>query len=173
MTDFLGRCNIAGFDAQSYINNHKQNASALPNIAIAASGGGYRALLNGAGAVKAFDSREENSTTPGHLGGLLQSSTYLAGLSGGGWLVGSIVVNNFSTITALQNTASGSLWELGNSIFKGPDKGSIQLLDSAQYFDNVADTVNDKTDAGFNTSVTDYWVCIAKSYNLSTESRPR
>ncbi|KAG8533168.1 Lysophospholipase 1 [Bacidia gigantensis] len=157
MADFLHRMNIPGFDASSYINNNKQNATALPNIAIAASGGGYRALLNGAGALKAFDSREVDGLTDGHLGGLLQSATYLAGLSGGGWLVGSVFVNNFSTISSLQNENTGSVWEFGNSIFKGPDKGSIQLLDSAQYYDNVADTVDDKKNAGFNTSVTDYW----------------
>lgn len=92
MKDLLGRLNITGFDASSYISDHAKNISALPNIAIALSGGGYRALLNGAGALKAFDNREENGTAPGHLGGLLQSSTYVAGLSGGSWLTGSIFV---------------------------------------------------------------------------------
>ena len=91
MQDLLGRLNIAGFDAKQYFSDHSDNTSALPNVAIAMSGGGYRACLSGAGAIQAFDSREGNLTT-GHLGGLLQSATYLAGLSGGGWLVGSIYV---------------------------------------------------------------------------------
>ena len=82
MRDLLGRLNISGFDAASYITKFADNSSALPNIAIAASGGGYRACLNGGGAIQAFDSREINSTAAGHLGGLLQSATYLAGLSG-------------------------------------------------------------------------------------------
>lgn len=47
MRDLLGRINISGFDADAYISDHAQNFSALPNIAIAVSGGGYRALLNG------------------------------------------------------------------------------------------------------------------------------
>lgn len=47
MRDLLGRINITGFDAAAYISDHAQNISALPNIAIAVSGGGYRALLNG------------------------------------------------------------------------------------------------------------------------------
>ncbi len=93
MQDLLGRLNITGFDASSYISNHTKNISALPNIGIAFSGGGYRALLNGAGALQAFDNREANGTAPGHLGGLLQASTYVAGLSGGSWLVGSIFVS--------------------------------------------------------------------------------
>lgn len=158
MTDLLGRLDISGFDAPAYIRSHAQNASALPNIAIAASGGGYRAMLNGAGAIKAFDSREENTTGAGQLGGLLQSATYLAGLSGGGWLVGSIMVNNYSTISRLQlGSNASSLWQLGNSVLKGPDKGSIQILDTASYFKEIADEVSDKKDAGFQTSVTDYW----------------
>ena len=47
MREFLGRMNISGFDAAKYISDNAKNSSALPNIAIAASGGGYRALLNG------------------------------------------------------------------------------------------------------------------------------
>ena len=96
MRDLLGRLNISGFDAEAYITNNAKNTTAIPNIAIAFSGGGYRAMLNGAGALKAFDSREANGTNPGHLGGLLQASTYVAGLSGGSWLVGSIFVSSVS-----------------------------------------------------------------------------
>lgn len=102
MKDFLSRASIPSFDAASYINEHASNVSELPNIAIAVSGGGYRALTNGAGALKPFDNRVENATVPGHLGGLLQSATYLSGLSGGGWLLGSIYLNNFTTVSALQ-----------------------------------------------------------------------
>ena len=130
MKDLLGRLDISGFDAESYINKNAKNVSALPNIAIALSGGGYRACLNGGGALQAFDSREINSTSAGHLGGLLQSSTYVAGLSGGAWLVGSIFVNNFTTITGLLDNNASSVWEFGNSILKGPDQGGIQYVNS-------------------------------------------
>ena len=71
MRDLLGRLNITGFDAASYFSKHAENISNLPNVAIAANGGGYRACLNGEGAIQAFDSREVNPTLPGHLGGLL------------------------------------------------------------------------------------------------------
>lgn len=165
MRDFLTRMNISGFDAASYINTHENNASALPNIGIAFSGGGWRALMNGAGALEAFDSRTPNSTAAGHLGGLLQSATYVAGLSGGGWLVGSIYVNNFTTVTAARDETSGSLWEFGNSVLKGPDTGGIQIFDSAQYYANIASDVHGKEDAGFNVSLTDVWG-RALSYQL-------
>lgn len=157
LRDLLQRLAIPGFDGSKYIGDHARNQSALPNIGIAVSGGGYRALLNGAGAIAAFDSREENSTSAGHLGGLLQSATYLSGLSGGGWLVGSLFTNNFTTVSALLKDPSDTVWEFQNSIFKGPDKGSIQLVDSVDYFRTIQNQVSDKRDAGFNTSVTDYW----------------
>ena len=169
MIDFLSRANIPGFDARSYITNLKQNATALPNVAIGASGGGYRAMLNGGGAILAFDSREPESNAAGGLGGLLQSSTYLAGLSGGGWLVGAIMVNNFTSISALRNDRASNVWELQNSIFKGPDKGKIQALSSGQYYDDISNQVDRKKDAGYQTSITDYWG-RALSYQLVNTS---
>ncbi|KAE8344174.1 hypothetical protein BDV24DRAFT_127530 [Aspergillus arachidicola] len=165
MKDFFNHVTIKDFDAVQYLDNHSSNTSNLPNIGIAVSGGGYRALMNGAGAIKAFDSRTENSTATGQLGGLLQSATYLAGLSGGGWLVGSIYINNFTTISALQTHEAGAVWQFQNSIFEGPDGDSIQILDTATYYKHIYDAVQDKKDAGYETSITDYWG-RALSYQL-------
>jgi lysophospholipase len=97
LRDFLGRAGIDGFDAGAYVDAHANDVNKLPNVGIAISGGGYRAMLNGGGAMAAFDSRTDGSTQKGHLGGLLQSATYVSALSGGGWLVGSMWVNNFSS----------------------------------------------------------------------------
>ncbi|CAL5873637.1 uncharacterized protein PFLUO_LOCUS7919 [Penicillium psychrofluorescens] len=157
MKDFFGHVQVGSFDVGSYLDKISGNSSNLPNIGIAVSGGGYRAMLNGAGAIKAFDSRTENATTSGHLGGLLQSATYVSGLSGGSWLVGSIFINNFTTISDLQTGQAGAVWQLGNSVFEGPDSGSIQLLDTAGYFKDLADAVEAKKHAGFDTSITDVW----------------
>jgi lysophospholipase len=170
MRELLNRLNISGLDTNAYIDNHRNNASALPNIGIALSGGGYRAMLNGAGYVEAFDNRTSNSTNTGQLGGLLQASTYLAGLSGGSWLVGSLYTNNFTSIDQILATdtasdSSGGVWQLGNSIFEGPDTGGIQLLDSIGYYSALVDAVQGKNDAGFNTTITDYWG-RALSYQL-------
>ncbi|KAI9794252.1 MAG: Lysophospholipase 1 [Peltula sp. TS41687] len=158
MRQFLARMNITDFDAASYIDRHRNNASALPNVAIAASGGGYRALFNGGGAISAFDSRTPGSTDSGHLGGLLQLSTYLAGLSGGGWLVGTIFINNFTTIRQLQEGSSGgSYWDFSRSIFEGPDTRGLSVINTIDYFSDIQRAVQSKSDAGFNTSITDYW----------------
>lgn len=148
MQGFLTRLNISDFNATEYFANHQ--ASSLPNIGIAFSGGGYRALLNGAGAFAAFDKRTNNSTTPSHLGGLLQSATYISGLSGGSWLVGSIYTNNFTTVTALLNANVSGVWEFDQSVLSGP-------TGDAGYFRELINTVNDKEKAGFPVSITDYW----------------
>lgn len=114
---FLKRVAIPGFNSDRYLSDVEKNPRALPNIGLAVSGGGYRAMLNGAGAIAAWDSRSPGSNDTGNLGGLLQSATYLSGLSGGGWLVGSIFTNNFTTVQAALN--SGSIWQTQNSILEG------------------------------------------------------
>ncbi|KAF7892884.1 uncharacterized protein EAF02_000422 [Botrytis sinoallii] len=157
MITFLERMNISGFDATAYINKVSGNASTLPNIGIAISGGGYRAMLNGAGFVAAADDRTANSTNTGQIGGLLQATTYLAGLSGGGWLVGSIYTNNFSSVETLRD--SSDVWNFQNSIFEGPNDDGIQILSTADYYSTIKNEVSGKADAplNFNTSITDYW----------------
>lgn len=163
MRDLLSRMNISDFDAGRYIDDNSNNASALPNIALAFSGGGWRALINGGGVVKAFDNRTTGSMENGQLGGLLQAATYIAGLSGGNWLVGSLIVNNYTTVDALRD--SPNVWEFGNSILKGPPQGGIQLLNEAEYYNEIVKDVQGKRDAGYDASITDYWG-RALSYQL-------
>ncbi|KJK86458.1 Lysophospholipase [Metarhizium anisopliae BRIP 53284] len=77
--ELLKRIAIPDFDSDAYLKNAASDPTALPNIGLAVSGGGYRAMLNGAGAVAAWDSRSTGSQTKGNLGGLLQSATYISG----------------------------------------------------------------------------------------------
>lgn len=118
----LSRANISDIDTDTYIDNIIKNGSAVPRIGIAISGGGYRALMNGAGAIMAFDNRTANSLGEGQLGGILQAATYLSGLSGGSWLVGSLYVQNFTTVESIIFSASGflsNLWQFSDSIIEG------------------------------------------------------
>lgn len=168
LSSWLTRMNISDFDAAAYINTHKNNATALPNIGIAFSGGGYRALMNGAGFLAAADDRTNNATNTGQIGGLLQATTYLAGLSGGSWLVGSVYSNNFSSVETLRDGHNdSSVWKFGNSIFEGPATGKFKVLSSLSYFETISSQVSEKADSplGFNTSITDYWG-RALSYQL-------
>ncbi|KAJ5933590.1 lysophospholipase 2 [Penicillium verhagenii] len=155
MIQFLARIDLGSLNGSSYIEKNAANTSALPVIGIAASGGGYRALMNGGGALQAFDSRTVNSSLPGHLGGLLQSATYLTGLSGGSWLVGSIYLNNFTDITSLRD--SGNVWMFQDSIFVGPTQSKDFDVRTFEYFSQIQDAVAGKYSASYNTSITDYW----------------
>lgn len=150
MKNFFGNVKIANFDAVNYLTN--VTTEQPPNVAIAVSGGGYRAMLIGAGVVKAFDSRTPGSSGTGQLGGVVQSSTYLAGLSGGSWLVASIYANNFTTISALQDDTTNEAWQLDQSIEEGPI-----AMNTTTYFATIVEQVNSKYKAGFNTTVTDAW----------------
>lgn len=160
MRELLVRFNIPDFDAGQWVDKHRSNTSALPNIAIAFSGGGYRALLNGAGALAAFDQRTPGATEAGHLGGLLQASTYAAGLSGGGWMLGSIFANNFSAVQSIVD--ANHIWQFQNSLLRGPPTGSghSTVLSTADYFTDIVRDVKGKIEspAGeFNASLTDYY----------------
>ncbi|KAF7712110.1 Lysophospholipase [Penicillium ucsense] len=155
MMEFMGRLGLGSLNTSSYIEENAANASALPNIGIAASGGGYRALMNGGGALQAFDSRTINSSLSGHLGGILQSATYLTGLSGGSWLVGTIYLNNFTDVTSLRD--SGTVWLFQDSIFVGPTQSKDFAVRTSDYFTQINDAVTGKSGAGYNSSITDYW----------------
>ena len=117
MLKLLNRISIPDFDINAYFKDLDTSLDALPNIGIAISGGSYRALLNGAGALAAWDSRSDESETAGNLGGLLQSATYMSGLSGGSWLVGSLYTNNFMSVQ--DSLRDPNIWQFGNSILKG------------------------------------------------------
>lgn len=121
-------------------------------IGLSFSGGGYRAMLAGAGQFAALDARTPNATEQGHVGGLVQAATYLVGLSGGNWMVGSVVINNFTTIPELQH--SSDVWDLEHSMI---NPGGINIFKTGSYWDDIRDDVNDKQAAGYNTSFTDIW----------------
>ena len=146
MKDFFGHVHIGDFDAVSYLENH--SGDELPSIAIGISGGGLVAALNGGGAIKAFDERTEGATAEGQLGGLLQASTYLSALSGGSWALGSMYINNFTTVSDLQD----NLWDFTSGLEFGP--GTISPLDM---WGNMTAEVKEKREAGFSTGDADFW----------------
>ncbi|KAF2670591.1 hypothetical protein BT63DRAFT_242241 [Microthyrium microscopicum] len=161
MKDFINRANIDGFDANKYIDKVKGNVDNLPNIGIAFSGGGYRAMLTGAGVLTAFDDRTPGAKEAGQMGGLLQASTYVSGLSGGGWLVGSIFGNNFSTVGDILHATSqghGHLWDFNRSILEGPQNHArMNIMGMADYWKDIYTSITAKRDSHFDISITDVW----------------
>ncbi|CAK9837406.1 lysophospholipase Plb3 [Schizosaccharomyces pombe] len=129
-------------DVNSVIND-----SDGPRLGLAFSGGGLRAMVHGGGVLNAFDSRNGNGSS---LAGILQSAMYIAGLSGGSWLVGSVAVNNFANITYLRD----NVWNLEHSVFAPHGDNVVENL---AYYDDLDDEIDQKKDAGFDTSLTDLW----------------
>lgn len=118
----LERANIEGFDVRAYLTGILESGGMPPRVGIAVSGGGYRALMNGAGALAAFDNRTTGALGSGQLGGILQASTYLSGLSGGSWLVGSLYTLNFTTVESIIDATNGflsQLWQFNETIIEG------------------------------------------------------
>ncbi|KAK6198591.1 phospholipase B [Scheffersomyces amazonensis] len=149
LISFLKQVNMTDFDPEEYITNTASNETI--RIGIAFSGGGYRAMLSGAGQLSALDNRTTNATEAG-LGGLLQASTYLVGLSGGNWLVGTIAMNNFTDVQTILD--EGILWDLTHSI---ANFGGINIFKTYDYYSSIDDDINDKENAGFKISFTDVW----------------
>lgn len=96
---YFKRNTIPDFDMARFIMN-----SSPVNIAIAISGGGYRSMLTGLGVLGAFDKTSPGALLPGNLGGILQSTSYIAGISGGSWLVMSNVISDSNNIYQLKQT---------------------------------------------------------------------
>lgn len=140
--------NLTDFDAESFFSSATRNIS----VALAFSGGGYRAMLCGAGELMALDNRTLALNKNG-LGGLLQSSTYILGLSGGSWLLGTLVLNNWMSVEAVMSEDL-NIWDLDNTIF---NPNGINILATAEYYNLIGEAVDAKQDAGYGTSITDVW----------------
>ncbi|ODQ83108.1 hypothetical protein BABINDRAFT_159566 [Babjeviella inositovora NRRL Y-12698] len=145
---FLVNANMTDFDANNFVHNTLNRSI---NIAVAFSGGGYRAMLNGAGQLSALDNRTTGAAENG-LGGLIDATTYLTGLSGGNWMVGTLAMNNWTSVQDILD--NGTIWDLEHSMFA---PGGINIFKTASYWKEISDDLSDKRDAGFNVSLTDAW----------------
>ncbi|KAK3718198.1 hypothetical protein LTR37_005313 [Vermiconidia calcicola] len=124
------------------------NNNSHPVVALASSGGGYRALLETAGVVQAFDSRDSNVSTSG----LYQGLTYHSGLSGGSWFLSSQAGNNWPTVSSLQE----DLWEdsFDNSLLV---PANLLSLSGLTQYGLVTTDLLAKQDAGYDTTIVDPW----------------
>ncbi|CAI4047916.1 hypothetical protein SKDZ_13G1380 [Saccharomyces kudriavzevii ZP591] len=160
---FLNRATSNFSDTSLLSTLFGSNSSNVPKIGIACSGGGYRAMLGGAGMIAAMDNRTDGANEHG-LGGLLQSSTYLSGLSGGNWLTGTLAWNNWTSVQEIVDhmSESDSIWNITKSIV---NPGGSDLTYTIERWESIVQEVQAKSDAGFNISLSDLWG-RALSYNF-------
>lgn len=79
-----------------------------PKIGIAISGGGYRSMLVGTGFISQMNDY-----------GLFEYSDYIAGLSGGSWILMDLVVQNFEVKSLLQE------WDLEEDLLLAYQESGI------------------------------------------------
>jgi len=123
-----------------------------PKLGIAISGGGYRAMLVGMSVLQGLDGRNETAKQRG-VGGVMQLADYVSGLSGGSWAVAAMSMNSWQMP---QNTTQ--FMDLGNNLVM-PHRGTMS------FYTDLFNDVDDKKDAGFPVSITDYWG-RAESYHI-------
>jgi lysophospholipase len=142
----------------------------MPNLGIATSGGGYRAALFGAGVLNVLDGRNSTAAKKG-TGGLLQTASYLSGLSGGSWLVTSLVQANFPLMHELifgSNSPTEYSGWLPQFRLVTPTGNSTQDL---QFISGLIAETKGKHDAGFPVTVTDVWArSLARHFLNGTSS---
>ncbi|THH03849.1 hypothetical protein EW145_g5959 [Phellinidium pouzarii] len=137
------------------------SGSSPPTLGVTTSGGGYRASIFGAGVLNALDGRNTSSGNAG-TGGLLQAATYLAGLSGGSWLVTSAFQANFPTFQEVifgpPNSTSSNSTDYGgwNAHFDIVAPNNDTAKDLAFYLD-IIDEIGGKEEAGFPVTIADFW----------------
>ncbi|THY80985.1 lysophospholipase [Aureobasidium pullulans] len=131
----------------------------LPTVGLVLSGGGYRALLSGAGLIQGLDSRDSSLSTSG----LYQAMTYETSLSGGAWFSTSWTGLNWPTVSYLRD----NLW---SESFADSLLVPARLLSAVAYAEIVKDIV-DKAKAGFQPTLIDVYGRLLSYQLLSTNSQ--
>ena len=108
-------------------------------------------MLNGAGVFRALDSR--TSKVP-EFSGLMQGMNYMAGLSGGNWLVGASALNDFASMDDLRDHH----WHLDKNLVTGVRGNPKQHVEEVlKYLLGIKEQVMEKAKAGFVVTLTDFW----------------
>ncbi|KAH8119292.1 phospholipase B [Phellopilus nigrolimitatus] len=160
-----------GSDSALGYNLSVFNAVNFSKVGIAVSGGGYRAAQYGAGVLSGLDARNESAVSAG-TGGLLQVTSYLSGLSGGSWLVGSLFFNDWPKIPDMIFGNGGNLsgWILDLNLAT-PDGDNLFDEDNQYFFGSLLWSVVAKADKGIDTSLTDPWARMISYHFLNGTSR--
>ncbi|KAL7420921.1 Lysophospholipase 1 [Cryptotrichosporon argae] len=130
-----------------------------PVLAVALSGGGYRAMINGLGMAMGLMNASSESAAA-LTGGWFDGMTYMAGLSGGSWATGSFFANGGPLPTELVE----NVWELDENLVVPSD-------DTISFYYDLVSEVDAKSDLNFPTQITDYWALALGNHLLPTQYR--
>ncbi|MCJ1315673.1 hypothetical protein MMC15_000993 [Xylographa vitiligo] len=147
LSAYLERLGLEDFDVGKYTQALKEcNYAHVPTIGFAISGGGAASAFTGAGGLRALDARIPG-TTKERVGGLLQSISYISGLSGGGWpTVG------FASYDFLNADAIIDQWKPELNRFTATNNSEYAIT-TTSIFEELAE----KYEAGFNVTAADFF----------------
>lgn len=143
---YLQRLGIEDFDVDGYIARLRKDTDSVPTLGIAISGGGWASAFTGTGAIRALDSRLDAANEQ-RTGGLLQSMTYMSGLSGGAWPIMSLSTYGFPTTDEL-----AQYWQ--------PQIDRTTATTNSTYAVTAATMIEqivEKEEAGYNISMADFF----------------
>lgn len=168
---YLERVGMKDLDIDSLFGDKKNKSI---NLGLAFAGGSYRAMLTGAGQLAALDNRTTHATDYG-LGGLLQGATYISALSGGSWLLTSLISQNMTTVEDIIDENDAHLWnltyynqlinytalssiaDLALPLLSGKYDEAFAYLNYWNGTDGIGAEIAAKEAAGFRTTLTDVW----------------
>ncbi|OJZ83665.1 hypothetical protein ASPFODRAFT_140016 [Aspergillus luchuensis CBS 106.47] len=142
---YLERLNLDDFDTDEYISRLNYT-NQTPIMGMAISGGGFGSAFTGAGLIRALDDRLPAANEQ-RTGGLLQSMTYLSGLSGGSWTAVSFPSYNFPTADEIVD-----YWKPEIDRFLTVTNTSAEAATEVVMFEQIAA----KHMAGFEIGISDY-----------------
>ncbi|EKC97203.1 phospholipase B [Trichosporon asahii var. asahii CBS 8904] len=126
-----------------------------PVIGLALSGGGYRAMVNTLGSAEAlFDGSNTD------ISGWLDATSYIVGLSGGSWAVGTFASNGGE----LPSKLAADVWNLEKS-FIAPESNNTE------YYDKLFSETAAKLNEGFPVQLTDVYGLALGEHTLPDKWR--
>lgn len=147
LKQFLLDASMEDFDASLFLS-----LSLKPiRIGLAFSGGGYRAMLAGAGQLSAYDERTVSNNNP--MAGILQSLSYITGLLGGLWLLSSMVAIDFPPVD--QAISTTGFWDLNRNLLD--IKGLFNIFTNGLYILSVSLDITTKLVLAMPVTLTDIW----------------
>lgn len=151
LIQFLDNLKIPDYNETSFSNYFELLNQSTINVGLSFSGGGFRALFTGAGEIMALDSRTSYNSS---LKGLLDSSTYIAGLSGGSILLSTLAFNNWTTVESIIDDNSTSIWNTTHSPYSK----------DLSFWEGLLNEVDPKKKAGYEISLIDIYGRILSRY---------
>ncbi|GMG39307.1 unnamed protein product [Ambrosiozyma monospora] len=137
LVKFLNHLNMS--DYPHGFDNYFNDSTSFSKIGLGFSGGSYRALLTGAGEFQALDSRSGSDG----LSGLLDSSSYIASVSGGSMMLASLIFQNWSSVDDIIST--NELWNMT----------SFPISADVKQLEGLVAEVSSRKSAGFEITLTD------------------